>query len=157
IGVFFARWIVQPLAGLAGAARRAAAGDYTPIELTRRSDEIGDLAKSFRRMQETISSTVTKMTELAHRDALTGLPTRVLFMDRLEQSIGAGARAGAPVAVLIVHLEEFGQLNDTLGHRLGDLLLREVAVRLRSVVRRTTDTVARIGPGEFALMMPGSR
>ncbi len=156
-GLALAHWIVRPVRDLAGAARRVAAGDYTAIEASRRKDEIGDLATSFRTMQEAVSASVSRMTDLAHRDALTGLPTRVLFADRLEQAISSAARAGSPVAVLVLDVENFGHVNETLGHRLGDLLLREVAARLRSVMRRVTDTVARIGADEFAIMMPGSR
>jgi diguanylate cyclase (GGDEF)-like protein len=108
-------------------------------------------------MQSGVASNMSRMTELAHRDQLTGLPTRVLFADRLEQAISAGSRAGTPVAVLILNLDQFGQFNDTLGHPIGDMLLREVAARLRSVVRRANDSVARIGGDEFAILMSGSR
>ena len=100
---------------------------------------------------------MAKMTELAHRDALTGLTTKVLFADRMEQAIAAGARAGTPVAVLVLNLDHFGHINETLGHSIGDMLLREVAARLRSVIRRATDTVARIGGDEFAILMSGCR
>ena len=112
---------------------------------------------AFRAMQEGVAANVSRMTELAHRDALTGLPTRVLFADRLDQAIAAGSRAGTPVAVLVLNLDHFGHVNETLGHPIGDMLLREVAARLRSVVRRATDSVARIGGDEFAILMSGSR
>jgi diguanylate cyclase (GGDEF)-like protein len=108
-------------------------------------------------MQAGVAANVSRMTELAHRDQLTGLPTRVLFADRLDQAIAAGSRAGTPVGVLILNLDHFGDVNDTLGHPIGDMLLREVAARLRSVVRRGGDTVARIGGDEFAILMAGSR
>jgi diguanylate cyclase (GGDEF)-like protein len=85
------------------------------------------------------------------------LPTRVLFVDRLDQAIAAGSRAGTPVAVLVLNLDHFEHINETLGRPIGDMLLREVAARLRSVVRRANDSVARVGGDEFAILMAGSR
>ncbi len=139
------------------AARRVAAGDYALVAPVSRKDEIGELVTAFRTMQDAVATCVSKMTDLAHKDALTGLPTRVLFVDRLEQALAGAARAGSPVAVLILSLDHFADINETLGRPIGDLLLREVATRLRSVVRRATDSVARIGGDEFAIVMPGGR
>ncbi len=156
-GLALARSVTGSVGDMTCAARRVAAGDYTAIAANARKDEIGELATAFRKMQEGVAATVLRITDLAHRDPLTGLPTRVLFVDRLEQAIALAARAGSPVAVLVLDVDNFDHLNDTLGHRLGDLLLREVAARLRSGIRRVTDSVARIGPKEFAIMMPGSR
>jgi diguanylate cyclase (GGDEF)-like protein len=157
IGLLLARGIAGPVREITAAARRGAAGDYSPIAPDARKDEVGDLATAFRAMQEGVAANMSKMTERAHRDALTGLPTRVLFADRLDQAIAAGARAGTPVAVLVLNLDHFEYVNETLGHSIGDALLREVAARLRSVVRRATDSVARIGGDEFAILMSGSR
>jgi diguanylate cyclase (GGDEF)-like protein len=156
-GAGLVRGVVRPLRELALAARRGAVGDYTPIGVGGRKDEIGELTTAFRAMQDAVSASLSKMTELAHRDALTGLPTHVLFADRLEQAIANGSRAGQSVSVLVLDLDQFAHVNDTLGHPIGDLLLREVAARLRSVVRRASDSVARLGGDEFAIMMPGSR
>jgi diguanylate cyclase (GGDEF)-like protein len=157
IAVFIARQISGPLRDLTAAARRGAAGDYKPIPVGSRRDEIGELTAALRAMQDGSASSVQRMTELAHRDSLTGLPTRVLFVDRLEQSIAGAARAGSPVSVLVIDLDQFAHVNDTLGRPIGDLMLREVAARLRSVIRRASDSVARLGADEFAIMMPGSR
>ena len=157
IGLALSRGIAEPLREITAAARRVAAGDYAPIATDARKDEVGELAAAFRGMQEGVAANVSKMTELAHRDALTGLPTKVLFADRLDQAIASGARAGTPVAVLVLNLDHFGHVNETLGHSIGDMLLREVAARLRSVVRRATDSVARIGGDEFAILMSGCR
>ncbi len=142
---------------MTAAARRVAAGDFAPIDVVARKDEVGVLATAFRAMQEGVAANVSKMTELAHRDALTGLPTKLLFADRLDQAIATGARAGTPVALLVLNLDRFGHVNETLGHHIGDMLLREVAARLRSVIRRANDTVARIGGDEFAILMLGCR
>jgi len=156
-GLALVRKVVGPVRDLTSAARRVAAGDYAPIPAETRKDEIGELSVAFRSMQEGVANSISRLTALAHRDNLTGLPTRVLFADRLEQAIASGSRAGSPVSVLVLDLDEFGHVNDTLGHAIGDLLLREVAARLRSVVRRASDSVARIESDEFAIVMPGSR
>ena len=157
LGMVLARGIAGPLGAVTAAARRVAAGDCAPIPIGGRKDEVGVLLTAFRAMQEGVAANMSKMTELAHRDALTGLTTKVLFADRLEQAIAAGARAGTPVAVLVLNLDRFGDINETLGHSTGDMLLREVAARLRSVIRRATDTVARVGGDEFAILMSGCR
>jgi diguanylate cyclase (GGDEF)-like protein len=157
IAMFLSRHVAGPIRELTAAARRGAAGDYKPIAVGSRKDEIGELTAALRAMQDGVASSVQRMTELAHRDPLTGLPTRVLFVDRLEQSIAGAARAGSPVSVLVIDLDQFAHVNDTLGRAIGDLMLREVAARLRSVIRRASDSVARLGADEFAIMMPGSR
>ena len=156
-GLALARTIVKPVRELTAAAQRVAAGDYSALAAASGNDEIGKLRSAFRAMQEGVAARLSGLTDLAHRDVLTGLPTRVLFADRLGQAVGAGARAGSPVAVLVLNLDHFGHVNDTLGHPIGDLLLREVAARLRSGMRRATDTVARISGDEFAILMAGSR
>ncbi len=89
----------------------------------------------------------------ALHDALTGLPNRTLYQDRLAAAIDGGERHGAYVGVLLMDLNGFKDVNDTLGHHAGDLLLRDVARRLSDVVSSTT-TVARLGGDEFALVMP---
>ena len=157
VGLALSRGIVAPIREMTAAARRVAAGDFAPIEVDGRKDQVGELATAFRAMQEGVAASVSKMTELAHRDALTGLPTKLLFADRLDQAIASGARAGTSVALLILNLDRFGHVNETLGHHIGDLLLREVAARLRSVIRRASDSVARIGGDEFAILMSGCR
>ncbi|HYM51830.1 MAG TPA: EAL domain-containing protein [Candidatus Limnocylindrales bacterium] len=84
-------------------------------------------------------------------DSLTGLPNRTLFADRLRQAIRYGQRDRSPRGLLIMDLNRFKEVNDTLGHVRGDLLLQEVAARLREVVR-AGDTVARLGGDEFAIV-----
>ena len=89
---------------------------------------------------------------LAFYDALTQLPNRRLLVDRLQQVLVNGARSGLTTAVLFVDLDNFKTLNDTRGHEEGDLLLKDVAQRLRSCVREQ-DTVARLGGDEFVVVL----
>lgn len=88
----------------------------------------------------------------ASHDALTHLPNRVLFKDRLERAIQAGQRTGQGVAILLADLNGFKEVNDTIGHHAGDALLRNVAYRLQNTLR-TSDTVARLGGDEFAVLL----
>ena len=93
--------------------------------------------------------------ELAHQathDALTGLPNRVVFMDRLGRDIARGARDGNRFAVMVLDLDRFKDINDSRGHHAGDQLLKQVAERLTATLR-DIDTVARIGGDEFLLLI----
>ncbi len=89
---------------------------------------------------------------LAYHDALTRLPNRMLFMDRLENALAAGRRKHAKVAVLFLDLDRFKNINDSLGHSAGDQMLQEIAARLRQCLREE-DTVARVGGDEFLIML----
>jgi diguanylate cyclase (GGDEF)-like protein len=88
----------------------------------------------------------------ALHDPLTGLANRTLFADRLEHAMERHARTGASVAVLVVDVDDFKTVNDTLGHSIGDLLIAETGRRLRSSVRGA-DTVGRLGGDEFAVLL----
>jgi diguanylate cyclase (GGDEF)-like protein/PAS domain S-box-containing protein len=99
-----------------------------------------------------------RIEHLAFHDALTGLANRALFRDRVGHALRRAARSAAPTAVLLLDIDGFKHVNETLGHDAGDELLREVAERLRAALR-TADTVARLGGDEFAVLvedMPSS-
>jgi len=90
---------------------------------------------------------------LAHHDNLTGLPNRVLLNDRLDMAINTAKRQGEKLGVLFIDLDRFKNVNDSLGHAIGDQILKEAATRLSSVVR-TEDTVSRLGGDEFVVLFP---
>ncbi len=91
---------------------------------------------------------------LAYHDALTGLPNRHLFVDRLDTALTRSHRTEETLAVLFVDIDHFKSINDSLGHTAGDTLLRTLALRLRSTLR-TEDTVARLGGDEFTVLVTG--
>lgn len=90
---------------------------------------------------------------LAHYDALTDLPNRTLLIDRLHQAIAQARREHSLLALLYLDLDKFKPVNDSFGHDVGDLLLKEVANRLEACVKRETDTVSRLGGDEFVILL----
>lgn len=97
-----------------------------------------------------------RLKSLAHQDALTGLPNRIVFLDRLEQACLAASRTSRQVAVMFMDLDHFKQVNDRYGHEIGDQVLQAVAARLKMSVR-SADTVARLGGDEFVIVAAGIR
>jgi diguanylate cyclase (GGDEF)-like protein/PAS domain S-box-containing protein len=96
-----------------------------------------------------------RIRQLAHYDPLTGLPNRTLLADRSDHAISIAQRSGASLALIFLDLDHFKNVNDSLGHRVGDELLKALAQRLRSVVREQ-DTISRLGGDEFILVLPGT-
>ena len=98
--------------------------------------------------------TELELVRLAHYDQLTSLPNRTLLRERVDHALGRAMRAGAGVATLVLDMDRFKEINDMLGHEVGDKLLVEVAQRIRAAVR-DQDTVARLGGDEFAVVLEG--
>jgi len=152
--VLTARSVTRPIAALTRFSRRIGQGNYAEPLVVSHNDEIAELATSFNQMQEGIADREQRISELAYMDRLTGLPNRALFSDRLQQAIGVALRAGHPLSLMMMDLDRFKYVNDTLGHPIGDLLLCEVAKRLQASLHRASDTVARLGGDEFAVLLP---
>ena len=94
-----------------------------------------------------------RIAHLAHHDLLTNLPNRLLFFDRVNQSLAHAQRQGSRLAVMYIDLDKFKPINDSCGHAAGDFVLQQVARRLESCVRHS-DTVGRIGGDEFVVLLP---
>jgi diguanylate cyclase (GGDEF)-like protein len=106
-----------------------------------------------RRRSAQLESANDQLHEIALADSLTGLPNRTLLFDRLDIALRMRARSGYTVGVVFIDLDHFKSVNDTLGHKAGDELLRTVARRLRAATR-DADTVARVGGDEFVVVYP---
>jgi diguanylate cyclase (GGDEF)-like protein len=154
--VMIARSISRPVTALVDFARRLECGDYEQGPPENRTDELGELASAFNNMRLAISAREQQIKAMAYHDALTGLPNRALFNDRLHQAIGVARRLSHPVSVMLIDLNRFKEVNDTFGHHVGDLLLREVGLRLKGALTRASDTAARLGGDEFAVLLPAA-
>jgi diguanylate cyclase len=91
---------------------------------------------------------------LAQYDPLTDLPNRNLFYERMEQALVSSRHESKPLALILMDLDHFKEINDTIGHHAGDLLLQQIGLRLQGALRKT-DTVARLGGDEFGVLLPG--
>ncbi len=156
VSAVLARRMAMPLRSLLLGTQRLSRGDYSvPVEHTGRRDEIGNLARSFDRMRLDIAAQQAQVRQLAYGDRLTGLPNRERFRDAVAEALSASWTSDAPVAVLTLDLDRFKQVNDVLGHALGNQLLQTVATRLQARVQGPGQLVARLGGNAFAVLLPG--
>ncbi|MBV7458232.1 MULTISPECIES: bifunctional diguanylate cyclase/phosphodiesterase [unclassified Acidovorax] len=155
-----AQRLTTPLRSLLAATQRLSRGEYdVPLEHTDRSDEIGNLARSFDHMRRDIAAQQTEVRRLAYWDRLTGLPNRERFREAVVLAIArstGGAEPPHPLAVLTLDLDRFKHVNDVLGYSFGDRLLQAVAERLRQQVPSPDNMVARLGGNEFAVLLRGA-
>jgi diguanylate cyclase (GGDEF)-like protein len=114
------------------------------------------IVRDLRQCRDRRCENEARLNYLAYHDPLTGLPNRLLFEDRFQHAVAKARRSGRKVAVLFLDLDQFKRINDSLGHDIGDQLLRKVAERIRAATREE-DTLARFGGDEFVLLLEDVR
>jgi len=147
-----ARQIIKPIQRLYEAVDRVAKGDFEQYIDDLDNSEIGRLSHRFNEMIHFIREAREKIQYQAYHDPLTGLPNRVLLHDRLKVALTQAEYKHQMVAVLLIDLDRFKNINETLGHRMGDLLLQNVAERVTECAREG-DTVSRLGGDEFIMIL----
>jgi len=149
------RLVLRPIGEVTRALKAEAMGKLG-VEMPRtRTLETRDLVEAFGEMHRQVRQRETELEYRALHDALTTLPNRTLLFERIEYDLRMARRQGTPLCLLMIDLDRFKEVNDTLGHQVGDSLLIEVASRLHTCLR-DTDTVARLGGDEFAVLLPGT-
>jgi diguanylate cyclase (GGDEF)-like protein len=158
LAIAFAYSISKPISAAMHVAERVAAGIFTDRIETRRRDELGRLLQSLAVMQTSLKTRADEGTALmdrivflAHHDLLTGLFNRLQFTESLDDSILRLGQQGEAFSVLVLDLDRFKAVNDTLGHPIGDELLKQVAQRLQPSLREN-EILARLGGDEFAII-----
>ena len=145
-----ANGIARPIAALDAAARALEEGNRTEL-IVQSDDEVGRLAHSFNLMSAGIVEREHRITHLAFHDSLTGLPNRTYFREQLDAGLARASKRGESVAILCLDLDGFKGVNDTLGHPVGDVLLRRVGEILSGLA--PDGVVSRLGGDEFAIIL----
>lgn len=148
---FLRRNFFVPLKLLLANAEKIESGDKLAVNDIVTKDEMGHLLSTFFNMSEKVYQREKTLGHKAHHDDLTGLKNRTLLTEQIEASIADLENEGGKMAILYLDLNLFKQVNDTLGHDIGDLILIETANRLNSSVR-SSDTVFRVGGDEFIVL-----
>ena len=151
--VIIALGITRPIEFLLASVRRIRNGNYSASVKMQRDDEIGALAQGLDHMRAGIAEREQRILKLAYEDPLTQLPNRAQFGEALERGIGLARTRSETLAILVMDLDRFKFVNDALGHGVGDHVLRQVGIRLRTLLG-SAGCVARLGGDEFALLVP---
>ena len=153
---FFTKVITQPLRTLRDWSRDVAKGETdNEINVDTHIKEVDSLSHDLEKMRCSLVELAERMHYKAMHDELTGLPNRTLNDDRLDQAVTRASRENTSFALLLLDLDRFKDINDTLGHGVGDEVLRIVAARLNSGIRES-DTISRIGGDEFCAVIEGT-
>ena len=161
IGVFFTaviifsldKFVFTPIKVVSNALKLEALGKKAEAKILVKSKETEGLINAFYEMSIQVHARQTELEYRALHDALTALPNRTLLLDRISHDINIAKRGSHELSLLILDLDDFKEINDTLGHQAGDNLLIEVGKRIKNVLREV-DTVARIGGDEFSILLP---
>lgn len=154
VSILVARRITRPLAALNQFASHVRDGNYGNRLSAAAPDEFGALSVSFNHMLDRIESRQAEILRLAFQDSVTNIPNRAYFISRLKEAVDSYRSNALPFAVLLIDLDRFKFINDTLGHPAGDLTLTEVGKRIRECLPENV-TVARLGGDEFAILLSG--
>lgn len=153
--------ISKPLGQIMEQISKIKQGDYVTSEAVKTGDELEAISRNINRLASTVESRESsllkskkRLKHLSQHDDLTGLPNRRSFAMELKYAFARAKRNQMQLAVLFLDLDEFKQVNDTLGHRVGDRLLQAVAARLTTVLRES-DVLARVGGDEFNILIDG--
>ncbi|MBE0496308.1 MAG: diguanylate cyclase [Campylobacterales bacterium] len=145
--------ITQPIDHLIAITRHITTNnDYATQFHVTTNDEVGHLSQAFGEMVTEIKKRDLSLQQLAYYDRVTGLPNRHCFEEHITQAIENGERYGTHCALMMIDLDDFKLVNDTLGHTMGDLLLRIVGEKIKNTLR-DSDNVFRIGGDEFAILV----
>ncbi len=156
IALLMTRTVTRPLQQLVAAAKRIGRGDYSQPVPVERDDEVGSLALTLEQMRSGIAERERTIAHQAFHDALTGLPNRSKAQQELRRHLQHASEAGHSLALLLVDLDRFKEINDSLGHEVGDQVLIQTAKRLGERFDEENQ-VARFGGDEFLLMLPRTR
>ena len=152
---FIGRTLIKPIESISAAMRQEAKdGRYLkPLFIKGKSKETEDLIDAFSMMQLQVHNRKSDLEYQTLHDSLTNLPNRLLLFDRIHQTISQAKRNDANFSLIMIDLDRFKEINDTLGHYAGDMLLQDISNRLVDCLRQV-DTVARLGGDEFAVLIP---
>ena len=152
---FLARSLVAPIIRLKRTIAQVEAGDLDAQADVRSADEVGQLAQAFNRMTQALKQSEELLKRLATQDDLTGLLNRRALTEEAIRERHRASRSGEPIAVAMLDLDHFKDINDMHGHSAGDAVLKQFASRLKRQLRRT-DFISRIGGEEFVVLLPNT-
>ncbi len=148
------RHLSRPIAQLQAAAKRIGEGQYGTPVLVKHDDELGQLATAFNAMQEVVAEREERIMYQAQFDELTGLPNRILALERIQEAIEDAEQTKSPVSLMIVDLNSFSEVGSSLGHEISDALRAQAAERLRASLD-TRHILARLEGDQFLVVMRG--
>ena len=152
-GVLIARSVTKPVHVLSKAAQRIQNGNYAEEVKLVQQDELGQLAEVFNHMMAGIKEREEKILFQAHHDTLTGLPNRIKYESQLKAAIQVAEKGTQVINIILIGVDRFSDINNTLGHRVGDSLIQLIGNRLQKQFSQT-DVISRLASDEYILILP---